>query len=79
MNVKKKINNMEKTDCTHFSWATVPFCCGRMIDAGKCELGSQANNDFRMCSTNAPYCKYEKIKTEVIDDVHPTQLPDPNV
>jgi len=75
--VKKISNNFNKENCIYFSWAIVDSCCGRQLEAGRCDLATKEVGDFRMCTTKAPYCKFESIRLEETD-VHSTQLRDPD-
>ena len=64
------LKNFDMQDCVHYKKVRMPGCCGRTHVAGVCTL----NGKKRTCSLKMRWCKYEKEE----DNVHPTELPNPN-
>lgn len=69
------LKDFNMQDCVHYEVRDVPTCCGRTKKAGVCTIEWRDTKGIRTCSTKMKWCKYEKREE---DNVHLTELPNPN-
>ena len=70
------IKNFDRDDCAHYAYIKTNGCCGRKMVVGLCTIPDAKGNEVhRTCSMKQSYCQYQPREE---DNVHPTQLSDPD-